>query len=112
MKKREAPAAVGRRFLAEAMYSKDGVETSREDDGDSTPLRKNFAMAARKLRPGDDTESKSLSSENNQDGASADDLDLDAPATKRRGRKASYRHTQHQIQEMERLASSSFTVTF
>ncbi|MCO5610142.1 hypothetical protein L7F22_064377 [Adiantum nelumboides] len=82
------------------MCSKDGAETSREDEGDSTPRLKNSTIA-RKAR-GEDAESKSLSSENNQDGASADDMDLDAPG-KRRGRKRCYRHTQHQIQEMERL---------
>eukprot|EP00250_Pteridium_aquilinum_P000754 c10913_g1_i1 orf=1364-3688(-) len=88
----------------DAMCSKDGVETSREDDGDST-VRMKSAIAARKARGDDAAESKSLSSDNNQDGASADDVDLDASAApgKRRSRKRCYRHTQQQIQEMERL---------
>ncbi|KAI5055062.1 hypothetical protein GOP47_0030207 [Adiantum capillus-veneris] len=96
------PAGAGR-SIAEAMCSKDGADTSHDDEGDSTPRLKSSAMA-RKSR-GEDAESKSLSSENNPDGASADDMDLDASATpgKRRGRKRCYRHTQHQILEMERL---------
>ncbi|MCO5611651.1 hypothetical protein L7F22_065906 [Adiantum nelumboides] len=97
---RERVFAGARRPIAEAMCSKDAAETSREDEGDSTPRLKNSTIT-RKAH-GEDAESKSLSSENNQDGASADDMDLDAPG-KRRGRKRCYRHTQHQIQEMERL---------